>query len=336
MMKAIIVGLGGRGRHWLKTCRAHSDVEVVACVEPFEKNRNLAVKDFEVSESILFESLNDAVKKVDANFIVDITPPVAHEEVAMTAFENGLHVLGEKPMSDTYEACQRIVEAGKRAKRRHMITQNYRFNGLPRTTARLLKEGVIGELGQVSVALYSPWADLPGSHYVTEPYMFLTDMGIHHFDMMRCILGDDAGHVQAVTWNLPWGWHKGDGCQSIIFRMKSGVIVTHQGVACTMGYDPGKAYGEWRFEGSGGTLTWEKRKLWLTKSHKANPKVHEEIQLDQENTGDTDGLLGEFISAIKDQRDPECSAEDNIKSMAMVFASVKSAKEKREVALSDL
>ncbi len=336
MMKAIIVGLGGRGRGWLKDCREHPEVEVVACVEPFEKNRVRAVNELDVPESALFESLSQALKKVDADFIVDITPPAAHEEIALTAFENGLHVLGEKPMSDSYEACQRIVEAGQRAGVRHMITQNYRFNGLPRTTARLLKEGVIGELGQVSVTLYTPWADIPGSHYVTEPYMFLTDMGIHHFDMMRCMLQTDADRVQAVTWNLPWGWHKGDGCQSIIFRMNNGVIITHQGVACTMGHSLGGCNGLWRFEGSEGTLSWEGNGLWLTKSHRANPKVREELELDQDNTGGTVGLLNEFISSIKDGRDPECSASDNIKSMAMVFASVKSAKEKREVALGEI
>ena len=75
-----------------------------------------------------------------------------------------------------------------------MITQNYRFNQLPRTTRRLLDESIIGKVGQLDVSLYVPWADNPGSHYVTEPYMFLTDMGIHHFDMMRYLLACEPGH----------------------------------------------------------------------------------------------------------------------------------------------
>ena len=57
--------------------------------------------------------------------------------------------------------------------------------GLPRTTRRLLAEDLIGSVGQLDVSLYVNWADAPGSHYVTEPHMSLTDMGIHHFDMMR-------------------------------------------------------------------------------------------------------------------------------------------------------
>ena len=113
----------------------------------------------------LFDDLSSAIKAVKADFVVDVTPPSVHERVALTAFENGLHVLGEKPLSDNYEAAKRVVAAGKRAGVKHMITQNYRFAGLPRTTFRLIKEGMTGLIGQLDVSLYVPWADAPGSHY---------------------------------------------------------------------------------------------------------------------------------------------------------------------------
>ena len=138
-----------------------------------------------------------------------------------------------------------------------MITQNYRFNGLPRTTRRLLAEDLIGPVGQLDVSLYVNWADSPGSHYVTEPYMFLTDMGIHHFDMMRYTLGQDPVSAHALTWNLPWGWHQGDAAQMILFRFANGVVATHRGIGCTVGHVPAGHNGEWRYEGPRGTLTWE-------------------------------------------------------------------------------
>ena len=36
-------------------------------------------------------------------------------------------------------------------------------------------------------------------------------------------------------------------------------------------------------------------------------------------------MLDEFFSAIRDDREPECSARDNLKSLAMVFAAIQSA-----------
>jgi predicted dehydrogenase len=289
-----------------------------------------------VTKEQIFDRLNEAVKAVKADFDGDVTPPAIHESIALTAFENGLHVIGEKPLSDNYSAAKRVVEAGKKAGRKHMVTQNYRFAGLPRTTRRLVKEKLIGEPGQLDVSLYVPWADNPGSHYVTEPYMFLADMGIHHFDMMRYTLGLEPLSAHAITWNLPWGWHKGDACQIILFRFTNGVMVTHRGVGCTLGHAPGGHNGEWRYEGSKGTLTWEGSKLFYTHNHRVEKKVREELPLDTEGTGGVKAVLAEFIKALKENRQPECNAADNLNSVGMVFAAIKSAQEKREVKLSEL
>ena len=335
-MKAILVGLGGRGRHWLRDCRRHPDVEIIAYVEPAAENRERAVRELEVPEAQIFDGLSDAAQAVEADFVVDVTPPAVHERIAMAAFEAGLHVLGEKPLSDDYAAAQRVVEAGKAAGVKHMITQNYRFNALPRATRRLLEGGVIGDPGQLDVSLYVNWADNPGSHYVTEPYMFLTDMGIHHFDMMRYTLNLEPVSVQAITWNLPWGWHQGDGCHLILFRFENGVIATHRGIGCTVGHVPAGHNGEWRYEGPGGTLTWEGFRLFHSHQHKADPKIREEIELDEEAPDAQNPVLQEFLSALEEDRQPECNAEDNLKSMAMVFGAVLSAKENREVRLAEL
>ena len=217
-MKAILVGLGGRGRYWLDQCRKQHNVDVVACVEPSAQNRERAVAQCALAERSIYRDLGAALAAVQADFVLDVTPPAIHEEIAMQTFAAGLHLLGEKPLSDQYKAARRVVEAGTQAGVAHMITQNYRFNGLPRTTRRLLTEDLIGPVGQLDVSLYVNWADSPGSHYVTEPYMFLTDMGIHHFDMMRYTLGQDPVSAHALTWNLPWGWHQGDAAQMILFR----------------------------------------------------------------------------------------------------------------------
>ena len=335
-MKAILVGLGGRGRYWLGQCRKQSDVDVVACVEPFAQNRERAINDLGFAADRIHDNLGQALDAVQADFVLDVTPPATHEEIAMQTFAAGLHLLGEKPLSDDYQAARRIVDAGTRASVAHMITQNYRFNGLPRTTRRLLTEDLIGSVGQLDVSLYVNWADSPGSHYVTQPYMFLTDMGIHHFDMMRYTLGQDPVSAHALTWNLPWGWHQGDAAQIILFRFADGTVATHRGIGCTVGHVPAGHNGEWRYEGPRGTLTWEGMDLYHTHSHRADPKIRRQISLDQTGAGGQNPVLSEFIAAVAEGRTPECNAADNLKSMAMVFAAVKSAMEGREVSIAEL
>jgi predicted dehydrogenase len=229
-----------------------------------------------------------------------------------------------------------MVAAGQRAGVRHMIAQNYRFNPLPRTTRRLLAEGLIGPVGQLDVSLYVNWADAPGTHYVIEPYMFLTDMGIHHFDMMRYTLGKEPVSVRAFTWNLPWGWHRGDACQVILFRFENRLVATHRGVGCTVGHVPAGHNGEWRYEGPKGTLTWEGFDLYHAHQHKADPKIRRQVELDDLGNAGQNPVLSEFLSALEEDRQPECSSADNLRSMAMVFAAVKSSREDKEVKLAEL
>src|SRR5687767_9631638 len=110
MYKCIVTGLGGRGSYWVKQAQAREDVEVVGYVEPAEANRQRAVRDMGVPEASIYNSLDDAIARVQADFIIDVTPPAVHHEVAEKAFAAGLHVLGEKPLSDNFENARKTVE----------------------------------------------------------------------------------------------------------------------------------------------------------------------------------------------------------------------------------
>jgi predicted dehydrogenase len=334
-LKGILVGLGGRGQHWYNAVRSHPDTEYVAYVEPVEENRSRAVKRWSLPADQVFRSLEEAVGTVQADFVMDVTPPHVHAAVASAAFKAGLHLIGEKPISDDYRAAQQMVAEGRAAGRRHMITQNYRFGAQPRTTRRLVAEGVIGEPGQVDIMFTMPWADSPGSHYVTQPFMFTKDMGIHHFDMLRYVLGRDPVSVRCVTWNPAWGWHAGDASHIAIFTFDGKLHAVHRGIGCAVGHHTGWN-GEWRIEGPAGTITWEENEIWLTHLHRAEKRRREQIFPDRTG-GDYDPLLTEFVAAIREDRDPECNSADNLKSAAMVAGAVRSAAEGgAEVKLADL
>lgn len=333
-MKGILVGVGGRGRHWIKVCRDFGGVELLAFVEPSAENRQRASSEFSIAADKFHNSLGDALKTQKADFVLDVTPPAAHEQIALAAFGAGLHVLGEKPISSSIAAAQRMIDASRKAKRRHMITQNYRFGASCRTVKRLVSSDVVGKPGQLDIVFYMPWADIPGSHYVTEPYMFLNDMCIHHFDMLRCVLGIDPVSVQCTTWNQPWGWHKGDACHLALFKFDNGLVATHQAIGCSLGKKT-TWNGDWRVEGPRGSLQWQNEKIFVTHDHRTDTKRSEEIPLDTPKFTGEKAILSEFISAVKEDRDPECSGADNLKSLSMALAAVKSAQEKREVKLSE-
>jgi predicted dehydrogenase len=334
-MKCIVTGLGGRGLHWVNQINTHPETEAVGFVEPFEANRQRAVTQCDIPADKIFASLDEALDRVQADFLVDVTPPAVHHEVAAKAFAKGLHVLGEKPLSDDYATAKKVVEAGRAAGVKHMITQNYRFGGQPRTTRPLIESGLIGKPGQCDIQFYIPWADHPGSHYVTEPFMLINDMMVHHFDLMRYVLGQNPESVQAITWNQPWGWHKGDAAHSIVFKYASGLVATHVALGCAVGSQTGWN-GNWRIEGPKGSINWEADgTIRHAHLHRTEQKINEVIPQLQVPPGEQ-AIITEFVASVKENREPECSAADNLGSLAMVFGAIKSAKEGRAVKLSEL
>jgi predicted dehydrogenase len=334
MLRGILTGLGGRGLYWTRCVRARKDCEVVAYVEPMEANRTRAIERHDIPADRIHPSLEDALSSVKADFVLDVTPPAVHHIIAEKSFAAGLHLIGEKPLSDDFGTACKVVEWGRSAGKRHMITQNYRFGPQPRTTRLRLEEGLIGKPGQCDLRFYIPWADSPGSHYVTQPYMLINDMMVHHFDMLRYVLQVEPQSVHAITWNHPWGWHAGDAAHAIVFRYADGLVATHVSVGCAIGSQTGWN-GDWRIEGPQGSIDWDRDKMWYTRLHRTQERVRKELFPLAVPPADQ-AMLDEFFAAIREGRDPECSAADNLKSLAMVFAAIRSAQERREVPLAEL
>ena len=334
MKRCILTGLGGRGRHWLQAVQKRDDVEIVAGVEPSEANRQIAIEKGMAPDKI-FSSLEDAFNHVEADFVLDVTPPKVHHLVAEQAFAHGLHVLGEKPLSDDFSIARQVAQSGAAAGVKHMITQNYRFGAQPRTTRKVLAEGLIGTPEQCDVRFYMPWADMAGTHYVTEPFMLINDMMVHHFDLMRYVLQADPIAVQAITWNHSWGWHKGDAAHAIVFEFPDNLFATHVSCGCAVGSKT-SWNGDWRLEGANGSIDWDASGTWHSHLHRTEEKVDRQKIEHLDVPPGEQSMLDEFFAAIDQNREPECSAQDNLKSLAMVFAAIQSAKEKRRVELSEL
>ncbi|MBM3457156.1 MAG: Gfo/Idh/MocA family oxidoreductase [Armatimonadetes bacterium] len=333
-MRGIVVGLGGRARSWVTVCQRNPNVELVGFVEPVEDNRRAAQEQFALADSLLYTTLADALQSVSADFVVDVTPPAVHETIATAAFQAGLHVIQEKPLSDEWEPARRTVAAADRHGRRYMITQNYRFGAVPRSTRPLIEAGRIGRPEQGSMGFYRAWATRAGTHYTTMAFPLIKDMGIHHFDLLRYVLGQEPVAVQTVTWNPSWGWHAGDASHNVHIQFDGGCRITHHAGGSSVGRQS-PWNGDLRLEGSGGSLTWEEDRIVLTRAKPGEPVERDEVPAQEVPPGQ-DACLAEFLTAIREDREPECSGRDNLQSLAIVFAAVRSAQDGRVVQIEEL
>ncbi|GIX05978.1 MAG: hypothetical protein KatS3mg115_0381 [Candidatus Poribacteria bacterium] len=158
-------------------------------------------------------------------------------------------------------------------------------------------------------------------------------MGIHHFDLMRYVFDREPIAVEARTWNPSWGWHRGDAGHTAIFELEGGLIVTHHALGCSVGKQS-PWNGEWRIEGPQGSITWEEDQIFRTSIEREHAG-REQLPLDQVPPAQ-DAILQEFLDAVREGREPECSSRDNIRSLAMVFAGIRSDQERRRVEIAEL
>jgi len=139
----------------------------------------------------------------ELDLVVVATPDHLHREHTVAALQAGKHVLCEKPMAPTLEACAQMVAAARSAGRTLAIGHLVRFTPIFAYLKRLVDRGELGELYYVS-STYEHDYDRVAGAWRFDPqlarHVFLGG-GCHSVDLMRYFLGD-VERVSAVGSHL--------------------------------------------------------------------------------------------------------------------------------------
>jgi predicted dehydrogenase len=168
-MKVLMVGLGGIGQRHVRNLRTllGEKVEIFAVRTRGLRHAltdRLTIApgvDFEAQYGILaLPDLEAGLDKApDAVFVTN--PSSLHVGVALAAVEAGCHVFVEKPLSDSTDGVERLVEAAERGKRVGCVGYQLRFHPTLRRVKALLDAGAIG---RILVARFEVGEYLPGWH----------------------------------------------------------------------------------------------------------------------------------------------------------------------------
>ena len=122
-----------------------------------------------------YASLEPALADGDFDAVDIMVPHDLHEELATRAFAAGKHVLLEKPMALTLDACARIMEAARRAGTVFMVAENSQYwPDVVRARELLMREGAIGEVGHRAGLVRG------GARPVLVPVRLLALRGVPH------------------------------------------------------------------------------------------------------------------------------------------------------------
>ena len=109
-----------------------------------EKARELA-KMYDIEHVTDYNGYEALVKsgKLDAVYIA--TPNSNHTDFVVKALEAGIHVLCEKPMAETPEDCQKMIDAGEKTGAKLMIAYRLHFEEATIEALETVRAGKIGE-----------------------------------------------------------------------------------------------------------------------------------------------------------------------------------------------
>jgi predicted dehydrogenase len=332
-----LAGCGSMANEWVKYALSREDAEICALVDIKRQNAEAMAEKYSLNAGV-FSDIEAAVKSTGANLVFDVTIPESHKKVVTTALELGCDVFGEKPMAASMEDALEMVKTAQRTGKTYAVMQNRRFLSKGRAFRELVNSGRIGKPG-FACADFFLGPHFGGFRDIMESPLIL-DMAIHTFDQARSYLKGDPVSVYCHEFNPEGSWYRGNASAVCIFEFSDGAVFCYRGSWCAEGCNTSWD-AEWRVIGSKGTAVWDGSsdpfcEVAVPSEKQAFINSFERSAFSARTTGREKhfGCLDEMFAALSGGRKAETDCTDNIKSMAMVFGAVQSAREGRKIILS--
>lgn len=195
-----VIGVGGVGRLHGTIIRELDGFDLVAVVDRNGETAERVAADLGCEA---LTSLSETARRgVEAVSVA--VPPATHLEIGLASFENGWHVMMEKPLEVTGRRARQLVDAAESRGLVLAVAHQYRLHGWAQTVKRLIDEGAIGE------PLHVVWSlsDFRSDAYFDGPEWksdtghpvsgILSNQAAHALDVMMWMLGAPQ-EVSAMT-----------------------------------------------------------------------------------------------------------------------------------------
>ena len=204
-VKLIICGCGGRGTGYANWVLNHPDrAKIAAVAEPRDFYRNRIGDQHNIPEEMRFRSWEEvAARPKFADAVLICMMDDLHEIPAVTFADMGYHIMLEKPMAPTEEACRRIADAVRKSGILFAVCHVMRYTYYTRQVKKLIDEGKIGRI--VTIQHLEPVGHWRFAHSFvrgnwrreSESSPVLLAKSAHDIDWIRYIVGSPAARVSS-------------------------------------------------------------------------------------------------------------------------------------------
>lgn len=147
----LVIGAGGRGYGYSRIAvKELRSARIAGVAEPHAERRERMARDFDVPKENVFNDWREAAKRPRmADAVLICTLDALHEAPALAFIKLGYHVLLEKPMAPSEEACKRIVAAAKKSGKLFAVCHVLRYTEYTQQVKRVLDSGLLGEVASI-------------------------------------------------------------------------------------------------------------------------------------------------------------------------------------------
>ena len=326
-MRVGIVGAGLQGRRRAQALKAVGGSSLVIVADA---RQDAAATLAAHTGCLATPAWEDVVVRDDVEAVIVCTPPHLHAEIAVAAMNADKHVLCEKPLARTVEEARAMVRAARECGVRLKCGFNLRHHPAIRQVRQWYDDGAIGGIDWIRcrygiggrAGYDQDWRANAGMSGGGQ----LMDQGVHTLDLCRWFLGDFAEVVGFLATSF-WPIAPLEDNAFALLRTAGGQVASIH--ASWTQWKPLFSFevsgndGYLIVEGLGGAYGTE-RAILGRRDFEA-PFREETIEFRGEDQS-WEEEWREFVSAVREGREPLASGEDGLAALELAHAIYESAR----------
>ena len=287
-----------------------------------------------------YTDYGEMLARDDIDVVTVCTPSGLHPEHGIMAAEAGKHVISEKPMAITLESCDEFIHACDRNSVHLFVVKQNRLNA----TMQLLKRAVDkGRFGRIYGAHVNVFWQRPQQYYDMAKWRgtwefdggAFMNQASHYVDCLHWLIGE-VESVMAFTATLARRIEAED-CGSAVLKFRNGAIGS---INVSMLVHPKNMEGSVAILGETGTvklggIAINRFEKWEFAAYDDDDKLVLESNYEPPNVygfGHT-AYYADVIRTLRQQAEPQIDGRAGRKSLELVLAIYKSARDGRRIPL---
>ena len=210
-----LVGVGRMGKTHLAAIKGCPGISVEGVAEPRQDGRDALSHDGVRA----FESLEEMLESCELDGVLVAAPTGAHLEIVRSLMAAGLPVLCEKPCGLTVAEATECAKATEVAGGTLQVAYWRRFVPQLQELRERMARGEFGDI--LAVGCYQWDAAPPPLEFRAGSGGILVDMGVHEFDQVRWLTGQEFGPVKVAVSRVGASAEDPD-CAQIVVELDGG------------------------------------------------------------------------------------------------------------------